>query len=122
MIYRWQGLTVGVGLEARGRCGLLPLGACERAPSEALLTSGVGKKKKEKKKKRGHCNQAPRAIALTSLGILPNALGSTRMPDHCPFPRPYEEQLVQNILLGLSGTGCFLCGLQVAGTNHHSYL
>ena len=33
--------------EARRRHGLLPLGACEWAPPETLITSGTGKKKKE---------------------------------------------------------------------------
>ena len=29
---------------------------------------------------------------------------------------------MQHCLCGLSGKGCCLCGLQVAGANHHSYL
>ena len=38
------------------------------------------------------------------------------MLDHGLFPRPYNwEQLVHHVLHGLSGTGCFLHGLQVAG-------
>ena len=31
------------------------------------------------------------------------------------------QQLVQHLLCGLSGSGCFLHGLQVAGAKHHSY-
>ena len=46
MIYgRQQGRTLAVALEAVGRCGLPPLGACEWAPPAAPVTSGVGKKK-----------------------------------------------------------------------------
>ena len=53
---------------------------------------------------------------------LPNALGGAQKLGHCPFPRSYnEEQLVQHLLHGLSGTGCFLHGLQVVGANHCSY-
>ena len=45
------------------------------------------------------------------------------MLDHIPFPEPYnKEQPVQHLLRELSGKGCFLHGLQVAGPNHHSYL
>ena len=50
MIYKWQGLTMVIISEARGRHNLSPLGACEWALPVALVTSGVDKKKK----KRGH--------------------------------------------------------------------
>ena len=41
-MYRWQGQTMAVASEARGRRGLPPLGACEWAPPEAPVTSGIG--------------------------------------------------------------------------------
>ena len=45
------------------------------------------------------------------------------MLELCPFPGTDNyEQLVQYLLWGLSETRCFLCGLQVVGANHHSYL
>ena len=120
-------------LEARGRHGLAPLGACEWAPPVAPITSGVSKKKKKKKKKgkkkRGHCNQAPHVIALRSLGThsafschwktlwaVPQTL------DHCLFPGIYNwEQLVQKLMWRLNRMGCFLHGLKVVGADHHSY-
>ncbi len=48
VIYRQQERTMVVVLEARGRHGLPPLGACEWALPTAPVTSGVGKKKKKK--------------------------------------------------------------------------
>ena len=73
----------------REKCGLPPLGACEWAPPAAPVISGISKKK------RAHCNRAPPTVAHTPLGAhppwllpLPNALGSTQMLDHYPFPRP----------------------------------
>ena len=47
MIYRWQGQTVAVLSEARGRRGLPPLGACEEAPPVTPVTPGVAKKEKK---------------------------------------------------------------------------
>ena len=45
------------------------------------------------------------------------------MSYHCQFPGPCNlEQPVQHLLHGLSRTGFFLCGLQLVGANHHSYL
>ena len=49
---RGQEWTVVVISEARGRCDLPPLGACEWAPPVGQVTSRV----KKKKKKRGHLN------------------------------------------------------------------
>ena len=46
-IYRWQGQTVVVISEKRGRCGFPPLGTCEWAPPATPVISGVGKRKKE---------------------------------------------------------------------------
>ena len=48
---------------------------------------------------------------------LPNALGSTHMPDLCHVPGSCnEESPLQHLTCGLSETG-----LQVVGANHHSY-
>ena len=74
----------------------------------------------KKKKKRGSATEHYPLLGSNSPGItpflllpLPNALGNTQMLDHCPFPRPNnQEQLVQHLLHVLSGTGCFLRGLQ----------
>ena len=87
--------TVAVVWEARGRHDLPPLGAYERAPPGAPVTSGLAKKKK---KKRRNFNQAPKHHTLllsilwehTHQVPLPNSLGSTQTLDHCPFPRPYN--------------------------------
>ena len=45
--YRWQGQTMVVISEAKGRHGSPPLGACEWAPPTTPVTSGVGKKGKK---------------------------------------------------------------------------
>ena len=92
------------------------------APPAAPVTSGVGQKKKEGTATKYHMLLLSCSWEHTALQLpLPNALGGTQMLDHCPFPRPYnKEQLVQHLLHGLSGTGCFLHGLQVAGANHCS--
>ena len=91
-IYRWQGQTAVIISEARGRCGLPPLGACEWAPPATQSPQGLAKKKK-----RGHCNQAPYAVALTPVGTHPpcschcqNALDDAQTLGHCPFLRPYN--------------------------------
>ena len=53
-----------------------------------------------------------------NLNKLLNSLEDPQTLAHCPFPRQYsQEQMVQHILCGLSGTGCFLHGLKVAGAN-----
>ena len=69
----------------------------------------------------GCCSHSPGITPALQLP-LPKALGGTKTLCHCPFPGPYnEEQLVQHILCGLSGTGCFLHSLQVVEANCHSY-
>lgn len=52
VICRQQERTTVVVLEARGRYGLPPLGACEWAPPAVPVTSGVSKKKKKKREKK----------------------------------------------------------------------
>ena len=61
VICRWQGQTAVDFSEARGRCGLPPLGACEWPHLQSQSPQGLAKKKK------GHCNQAPHVVALMSL-------------------------------------------------------
>ena len=84
---------------------------------------GLAKKKKEREREstviKHHTLLLSRPWEHTHRA---NALGGTKMLDHCPFPRPYNyKQLVQHLLCGLSGTGCFLRDLQVTGANHCSY-
>ena len=88
VLYRQQGRTVAVTLEARGRHGLLPLGACECAPPVAPpVTSGVSKKKKVTATKHHMLLLSlPCALQLP----LPNILRSTQLLNHCPFPKPYD--------------------------------
>ena len=66
MIYRWQGQTVAVVSEARGRHGLPPWGTCEWAPPVTPNTTSVVEK--EKKNNTGHCNYVPYTVAHTLLG------------------------------------------------------
>ena len=124
VIYRWQGQTAVDFSEARGRCGLPPLGACEWPHLQSQSPQGLAKKKKRAlQPSTTRCSSyVPRNTPALQLP-LPNTLGGTQMLDHCPFPRPYnQEQLVKHLLCGQSGMGCLLCGLQVAGENHCSYL
>ena len=101
-----------------------PLQTCEWSPPAPLVTSRVGKKKKKEREREStvikhHTLLLSRPWEHTHRA---NALGGTKMLDHCPFPRPYNyKQLVQHLLCGLSGTGCFLRDLQVTGANHCSY-
>ena len=89
MIYRWQGQTVVVISEARGRHGLPPLGDCEWAPPAATVTSGVSKNKKEGTATKHHTLLLSPPWNTPALKLpLPNTLGSVQMVDHCPFPRP----------------------------------
>ena len=125
MIYRQQGQIAAVLWDAGRRGGLRALGACGEAPPAAPVTSGVGKKKKKKEgtatKHHKLLLSSPRNTATLQVP-LPNARGGTQTLDHCPFPKPYnQEQLVQHLLCGLSGTGCFLHSLQVVWANHCSY-
>ena len=80
---------------------------------------GLEKKKKKKKALQPsticYGSHSPGNTPALQLP-LPNALGDVQTLGHCPFPRPYnQEQLVQHLLCGLSGTECFLHGLQEAG-------
>ena len=92
MIYGWQGQTAAVTLEARGRRGLPPLGACEWAPPVTPVTSGVGKKEKKRALQPSTiccCSHSPGNTPTLQLP-LPNALGGAQTLGHCPFPRPYN--------------------------------
>ena len=91
------GMDLGGSLEARGRRGLLPLGAFEQLHlwPQSLQGSANQKQKKKKKKKRALqqsttcCSHCPGNTPTLQLP-LPNTLGSTQIFDHCPFPRPYN--------------------------------
>ena len=90
MIYRWQGQTVAVVSEARGKRGLPPLGTCEWAQPATPVTSGVGKKEKNRALQQSTMCCCPYSPGNTPTLQLPlsNTLGRAQTLGHCPFPRP----------------------------------
>ena len=120
MIYRQQGQTVAIFPQAGGRCGLLPLGACEWAMPAAPVISGVGKKRKKEKNSlqpstTHFCSHSPRNIPALQLP-LPNALGDAQMLDHCP---PSQDPTTRRSWYSTScvgyvgwGTSCVVCRWQ----------
>lgn len=95
-IYTWQGQTVEVISEARGRHGLTPLGACEWAPPVTPGTSGVGKKGKMRVLQTSTircCSHSPGNTPILQLP-LPNAL---------VVPSTWSLSLPKSLQLGALG-------------------
>ena len=122
MIYRWQGQTAVVVSEARevsearGRTGLPPLSACEWAPPATPVTSRVGKKEKKRALQPSiicYCSHSPGNTPTLQLP-LPKPLVGGQTLGHCP--KILQLGATGTVpLCGLSGTKCFLCGLQGQG-------
>ena len=75
-----------VVLEARGRHGLPPLGACEWALPTAPVTSGVG----EKKQKEGTTTRHYTLLLSPSWEHTCPAAATAERSGQSPFPRPYN--------------------------------
>ena len=92
MIYKWQGQTMAIISEARGRHGLSPLGASEWDPPETLATSGFDNKEKKRALQPSpirHCSDSPGNTPTLQLP-LPNTLGGAQTLGHCLFPRAHN--------------------------------